>query len=65
MNRLQPDDALQGFVSGNGRIEATEIDIATKLGGHVTDIFVSEGDFVKTGHILAQYAERYSNRSAE
>ncbi|RLA45133.1 MAG: hemolysin D [Gammaproteobacteria bacterium] len=53
-NRLQPDDALQGFVSGNGRIVATEIDIATKLGGRVNDVFVSEGDFIKKGKILAQ-----------
>ena len=41
------------FVSGNGRIEATEIDVATKLGGRVQDILVAEGDFVTAGQILA------------
>ncbi len=43
-----------GFVSGNGRIEATEIDVATKLGGRVRDIMVNEGDFVVVGQPLAQ-----------
>ena len=43
-----------GFVSGNGRIEATEIAIATKLAGRVEKIWVAEGDFVKAGQPLAQ-----------
>lgn len=41
------------FVSGNGRIEATEIDVATKLAGRVQTITVDEGDFVKIGQPLA------------
>ena len=43
----------EGFVSGNGRIEATEIAVATKLAGRVKDILVSEGQFVKAGQLLA------------
>ncbi|HCY16326.1 MAG: hemolysin D [Curvibacter sp. GWA2_64_110] len=43
----------EGFVSGNGRIEATEIAIATKLAGRVKDILVTEGQFVKAGQLLA------------
>ncbi|MDR1994373.1 MAG: HlyD family efflux transporter periplasmic adaptor subunit [Azonexus sp.] len=42
-----------GFVSGNGRIEATEIDIATKLPGRLQDLLVREGDFVAAGQTLA------------
>lgn len=42
-----------GLASGNGRIEATEIDVATKLGGRVQDILVTEGAFVKAGEPLA------------
>ncbi len=42
-----------GLTSGNGRIEATEIDVATKLGGRVQDILVTEGAFVKAGEPLA------------
>lgn len=44
----------EGFVSGNGRIEATEIDIATKLPGRVEEILVREGDFVQAGQVLAR-----------
>lgn len=43
-----------GFVSGNGRIEATEIDIATKLAGRVQTMMVDEGDRVVAGQPLAQ-----------
>lgn len=43
-----------GFVRGNGRIEATEIDVSTKLAGRVLDIMVDEGDFVQAGQPLAQ-----------
>jgi HlyD family secretion protein len=42
-----------GFVNGNGRIEATEIDVATKLAGRVQDVLVKEGDFVEAGQVLA------------
>lgn len=50
----RPNGPGEDFVSGNGRIEATEIDIATKYPGRVLDIFVREGDFVKAGQVLAQ-----------
>ena len=43
-----------GFVGGNGRIEATEIDVATRLPGRVEEILVREGDFVKAGQPLAR-----------
>lgn len=42
-----------GFASGNGRIEATEVDVATKLAGRVDTILVGEGDFVRAGQTLA------------
>lgn len=41
------------FIQGNGRIEATEIDVATKLAGRVNNVLVNEGDFVKAGDLLA------------
>lgn len=43
-----------GFVSGNGRIEATEVDVATKLPGRVQAILVDEGAFVQAGQPLAR-----------
>lgn len=50
--RMAVDDFGDGLVSGNGRIEATEIDISTKLPGRIQDILVREGDFVKAGQPL-------------
>lgn len=41
------------FVSGNGRIEATEIDVAAKTAGRLIDITVREGNFVKAGQTVA------------
>lgn len=43
-----------GFARGNGRIEAVEIDIATKTPGRIRDILVGEGDFVRAGQVLAR-----------
>ncbi|MCQ2377665.1 MAG: HlyD family efflux transporter periplasmic adaptor subunit [Victivallaceae bacterium] len=40
------------FVYGNGRIEATEINIAAKLAGKVEEIKVQEGDKVKAKQVL-------------
>lgn len=51
--QLHDKDSGNGFASGNGRIEATEIDVAAKLGGRVQDIVVKEGDFVTAGQTLA------------
>ena len=51
---LSDDGPGEGFVGGNGRIEATEIDVATKLAGRVGEILVREGDFVKAGQPLAR-----------
>ncbi|WP_200241274.1 HlyD family efflux transporter periplasmic adaptor subunit [Lamprobacter modestohalophilus] len=53
-NAMQPSGPGAGFVSGNGRIEATEVDVATKLAGRVDSILVNEGDFVQAGQPLAQ-----------
>lgn len=51
---LKPRPLPQGFASANGRIEATDIDIATKAPGRVQDILVDEGDFVTAGQALVR-----------
>jgi HlyD family secretion protein len=51
---LGRDNLLSGIASGNGRIEAVEIDIASKTPGRIQDILVREGDFVRTGQDLAR-----------
>ena len=50
--KLHPKD--KGLISGNGRIEATEIDVAAKLAGRVIKIFAEEGDSVQAGQLLVQ-----------
>jgi len=47
-----------GIVWSNGRIEADEIDIATKFAGRIADILVDEGDLVKAGQIVARMDTR-------
>lgn len=52
--RLQPAALPEGFASANGRIEAVEIDIATKVAGRLDEVLVDEGDFVVAGQVLAR-----------
>lgn len=51
---LKPQPLPPGIAGANGRIEATEIDIATKIAGRVHDILVHEGDFVTAGQVLVK-----------
>jgi HlyD family secretion protein len=44
----------EGIASGNGRIEAVEIDISAKSPGRIKEILVGEGDLVKAGDVLAR-----------
>ena len=48
------EEANSQFASGNGRLEATEISISTKLAGRIDEIMVDEGDFVKENQPLVQ-----------
>ncbi|MDR7256428.1 HlyD family secretion protein [Sphingomonas sp. BE270] len=50
---LKPSGLPEGFVSGNGRIEAIEIDVSAKTAGRIRDIVADEGDFVKAGQVVA------------
>ena len=42
-----------GFACGNGRLEAKEIDIATKYPGRIKTVLADEGDAVNAGEIVA------------
>ncbi|WP_437193350.1 HlyD family secretion protein [Planctomicrobium sp. SH527] len=42
-----------GIAAANGRIEAIEIDIASKTAGRLAEVLVNEGDFVTAGQTLA------------
>jgi len=54
VQRLRGPVLPAGFASGNGRIEATEYDIATKRPGRIAAVTVREGDMVEPGQILAR-----------
>ncbi len=43
-----------GFATGNGRVESTEIDIATKQPGRLAEVLVREGDVVRARQLLAR-----------
>ena len=43
-----------GIVSINGRVEATQVDISTKISGRVTEIIPHEGDMVSPGKVVAR-----------
>jgi HlyD family secretion protein len=43
-----------GIFAGNGRLEATEIDVATKTAGRIKEVLVREGDFVEAGQVVAE-----------
>ncbi len=43
----------EGFAMGNGRIEATEVDVGTRLAGRLVDVRVQEGDRVEQGQVVA------------
>jgi HlyD family secretion protein len=51
---LRPQPLPAGIAGANGRIEATDIDVATKTPGRVEEILVNEGDFVTVGQILVR-----------
>jgi len=50
--RLKPQGLPPSIASGNGRLEATDTDIATKTGGRVLQVLVREGDNVRAGQTL-------------
>ena len=53
-NGTQTGELPDGFATGNSRIEATAVDIATKNGGRVSEIIAVEGEWVKAKQLLAK-----------
>ena len=43
-----------GIISANGRVEATQVDISTKIAGRVIEIVPHEGDMVSPGEVVAR-----------
>jgi HlyD family secretion protein len=51
--RLRGRTMPQGIVKSNGRIEATEVDVAAKYPGRLATLTVNEGDEVTAGQVVA------------
>lgn len=49
-----PDGLPEGIAGGNGRIEATTVDVAAKTGGRLLSVLVREGEFVAAGDEIAR-----------
>ncbi|MBL6456339.1 HlyD family efflux transporter periplasmic adaptor subunit [Belnapia sp. T6] len=47
-----------GFASGNGRIEAQPVEVATKFAGRIAAVLVQEGDMAQAGQVLARMDTR-------
>ena len=53
INHLRGKDMPDGIVKTNGRIEATEVDVAAKYSGRLATVNVDEGDEVTAGQEVA------------
>lgn len=53
INRLRGRDMPDGIVKTNGRLEATEVDVAAKYPGRLASVTVNEGDEVTAGQVVA------------
>ena len=50
----RPAGLPAGFASGNGRLEATEVDVATKIAGRLGELGPREGDYVEAGAVVGR-----------
>ena len=53
IDKLRGADMPAGVVKTNGRIEATQVDVAAKYPGRLESVMVQEGDEVGAGQIIA------------
>src|ERR1700757_536237 len=53
IDRLRGRDMPDGIVKSNGRLEATEVDVAAKYPGRLATLTVNEGDEVTAGQVVA------------
>jgi len=53
INHLRGRDTPEGIVKTNGRIEATQVDVAAKYAGRLATLTVDEGDEVTAGQVVA------------
>jgi HlyD family secretion protein len=54
IDRLRGGSMPEGIAKSNGRIEATQIDVAAKYPGRLAEVTVNEGDEVTAGQTIAR-----------
>jgi len=54
LDRVLGESMPEGIVKTNGRIEATQVDVAAKYPGRLVDITVEEGSEVKAGQVVGR-----------
>ncbi len=54
LDRMLGRSMPEGIFKTNGRIEATQVDVAAKYPGRLTDITVEEGSEVKAGQVVGR-----------
>ena len=54
IERLRGDTMPDGIVKTNGRIEATQVDVASKYAGRLAEVTVKEADEVTAGQVIAR-----------
>jgi HlyD family secretion protein len=54
LDRLLGETLPEGIVKTNGRIEATQVDVAAKYPGRLVDVTVEEGSEVKAGQVVGR-----------
>lgn len=54
LDRLRGKKMPEGIVKTNGRIEATQVDVAAKYAGRIADVTVEEGSEVKEGEVVGR-----------
>jgi HlyD family secretion protein len=54
IDRLHGTTLPKGFAKTNGRIEATQVDVAAKYAGRLSVVTVVEGDEVTAGQVVAR-----------
>jgi HlyD family secretion protein len=53
-HKLSSEDLPEGLYGTNGRLEAEQVQVATKSAGRVTEVVVEEGQLVKAGDVLVR-----------
>ena len=64
----RPAGLPAGFAFGNGRLEATEVDVATKIAGRLAELGPREGDWVEAGAVVGRIgdaSQQLSRHTAE